>query len=90
MVLSHDGYQGDVATDDQRDSRQRTTSAMLSTTGDLTAAAQALYRSADAAPEDRSRQRLRALADAVLVEAEKIRARVAGLRSRADNPHDGE
>jgi hypothetical protein len=66
--------------DDQRDTRERTTSAMLSTTDDLTAAAQALYRSAEAAPNDGIRRRLRALADAAVAEATRIRARIARLK----------
>jgi hypothetical protein len=77
-----------VATDDQRDSRERTASAMLTTTGDLTAAAQALYRSAENAPDDGIRQRLRALGDAVIAEADKIRARIAGLTSRTQHSAD--
>jgi hypothetical protein len=85
MTWPEGGYDAPVATEDQRDSRERTTSAMLSTTGDLTAAAQVLYRSADAAPDDRIRHRLRALADAVVAETEKIRSRMASLKSRPED-----
>jgi hypothetical protein len=74
-----------VATDDERDSRERTTSAMLTTTADLTEAARVLYRSAETAPDDRIRHRLRALADAVVAETDKIRSRIASLKSRPEN-----
>jgi hypothetical protein len=63
---------------------------MLTTTGDLTEAARVLYRSADAAPDDRIRHRLRALADAVVAETEKIRSRITSLKSRPENPQNDE
>jgi uncharacterized protein Yka (UPF0111/DUF47 family) len=71
-----------VTSEEHTEPRERTTAAMEDTADNLADAAKKLNLSAEAARDQRSKQRLRALSDAVMAQVEAIRKRVSRLRER--------
>ena len=72
-----------MTTGEQADSRERTAAVMHSTAEQLEVTEAALHQSAEASPEEESRQRLHALGDQVTAEAKAIEERAARLTAES-------